>query len=153
LARGYAAFGASPAGHWFVRNISRRLDPFLLRVSGGRLSTIAVYPVLTLTARGARSGAPRSAPLVYFTEGDQVVLMASNYGGNRHPAWCHNVRAHPEVTLSANGEEGRYIGRETTGEERERLWELAKQMARNYGQYEQMTAGREIPVFVFTPVG
>jgi deazaflavin-dependent oxidoreductase (nitroreductase family) len=136
-----------------VRNISRRLDPVLLRASGGRLSTIAVYPVLTLTARGARSGVPRSTPLVYFTDGDRVVLMASNYGGARHPAWCHNVRANPDVTLSADGHEGRYLGREVTGEERRRLWELAKQMARNYGQYEQMTGGREIPVFVFTPVG
>lgn len=136
-----------------MRNISRRLDPFLLRVSGGRLSTIAVYPVLTLTARGARSGIPRSTPLVYFTDGDRVVLMASNYGGERHPAWCHNVRANPDVTLSADGHEGRYMGRETSGEERQRLWEIAKQMARNYRQYEQMTAGREIPVFVFTPVG
>lgn len=152
LARGYAAFGASPAGRWFVKHVSRRVDPFLLRASRGRFSTVSVYPVVLLTARGARSGEPRSTPLLYFTDGDRVVVMASNYGGAKHPAWYHNVSANPEVTLSAGGHTARYRGTEATGEERERLWGLAKQMAKNYGQYEEMAPGRLIPVVVFTPI-
>ncbi|MGZ4169536.1 MAG: nitroreductase/quinone reductase family protein [Solirubrobacteraceae bacterium] len=95
LARGYAAFGASPAGRWFVKHVSRRVDPFLLRASGGRRSTVSVYPVVVLTARGARSGEPESTPLLYFTAGDRVVVMASNFGGEKHPAWYHNVSATP----------------------------------------------------------
>jgi deazaflavin-dependent oxidoreductase (nitroreductase family) len=150
--RAFAAFAASPAGHWIVRNISPRVDPFLLRVSRGRASSIAIHPVVMLTARGARSGEPRSTPLLYFTDGERVVLMASNYGGKRHPAWYHNVKANPEVTLTAGGHEARYVGREATGEERERLWTMAKRLARNYSQYEQLTGGRQIPVMVFTPV-
>jgi deazaflavin-dependent oxidoreductase (nitroreductase family) len=151
LAGAYAAFGASPAGRWFAKHVSCRVDPFLLRISRGRFSTVSVYPVVLLTARGARSGEPRTTPLLYFTDGDRVVLIASNYGGTKHPAWCHNVRANPEVTLSAGGHTGRYRGTEVTGAERDRLWGLAKQMAENYGQYEQMTAGRQIPLFVFVP--
>jgi deazaflavin-dependent oxidoreductase (nitroreductase family) len=150
LGRGYAAFGASRFGHLFVRSVSRRVDPLLLRISRGRLSTIGVYPVMLLTARGAVSSTARTTPLLYFSDGDRVVAMASNYGRSRHPSWYYNVRANPEVTLSAGGYEGRYLAREATGEDRERLWELAKRMAKNYGQYEHMAGERQIPVFVFT---
>jgi deazaflavin-dependent oxidoreductase (nitroreductase family) len=150
LGRAYAALGAGPVGHWFVKSVSRHVDPLLLRVSGGRLSTVGVYPVMLLTARGARSSRARTTPLLYFSDGDRVVAMASNYGQSGHPSWYYNVRANPEVTLTAGGCEGRYLGRETAGEERERLWSLAKQMARNYGQYERTSGGRQIPVFVFT---
>ena len=152
LARAYAAFGATAAGHWFLKHISRRLDPLLLRLSGGRLSTIAIQPVVLLTSIGARSGQERTTPLLYFTDEGRVVLLASNYGGHHHPAWYHNVRANPEVTLTAGGSAVRYRGVEATGAERERLWLLAKRMAKNYGQYEQMTGGRQIPVIVFTPI-
>jgi deazaflavin-dependent oxidoreductase (nitroreductase family) len=151
--RGYLRVAASPAGHWFVKNVSRRVDPLLLRVSRGRLSTIVLRPLVLLTTRGARTGERRTTPLVYFNEGDRVVLMASNYGGRNHPAWYYNIRANPEVTLSAGGHEGRYLAEQATGEERERLWGLAKQIARNYGQYEQKASNRQIAVFVLTPVG
>jgi deazaflavin-dependent oxidoreductase (nitroreductase family) len=150
LGRAYAAFGASPFGHWFVKSVSRHVDPQLLRASGGRLSTVGVYPVMLLTARGARSSRARTTPLLYFSDGNRIVAMASNYGQAGHPSWYYNVRANPEVTLSAGGCEGRYLGREATGDERERLWSLAKQMAKNYGQYERTAGGRQIPVFLFT---
>ena len=51
----------------------------------------------------------RTVPLVYFTDGDRVILMASNYGGTRHPAWYHNIKATPEVTLYAAGCTGRAV--------------------------------------------
>jgi deazaflavin-dependent oxidoreductase (nitroreductase family) len=110
------------AGTWFLKNVSRRVDPALVRLSRGRVSTIVFTPVALLTTTGARSGLARTTPLLYFTDRDRVVLMASNYGGSKHPAWYHNVRSNPEVTLLAGGHVGRYRGRETTGEERERLW-------------------------------
>ncbi len=150
--RAYLAVAATPAGHWFFKHVSRRVDPVLLRASGGRLSTIVIRPLVLLNTRGARTGEPRTTPLVYFNDGDRVVVMASNFGGRNHPAWYHNVRANPEVTLSAGGHEGRYVGAEAVGPERERLWAIAKALARNYGQYEKMASEREIAVFVFTAV-
>jgi len=78
--------------------------------------------------------------------------MASNYGGTTHPAWLYNVRANPEVTMFARGHEDRYRGHESNGEERDRLWELAKRLTRGYAQYEGTTEGRTIPVLVFSPV-
>jgi hypothetical protein len=56
-----------------------------------------------------------------------VILIASNYGGTRHSAWYYNVKADPMVTLLGGGFEGRFVGEEITGAERERLWALAKQ--------------------------
>lgn len=143
-------------GTWFLKHVSKRIDPWLLRMSGGRVSTIMVTPVVLLTTTGARTGRPRTVPLVYFTDGEgedqRVVLMASNYGGKRHPAWYHNVRAHPEVTMTAGGRSGRFVGRETSGEEYERLWGLAQQLTRAYSRYQGMTEGRKIPVLTFTPM-
>lgn len=153
LGRAWLAFGRTRAGALYVKRVSPRLDPVLLRATRGRVSSIMVLPLVLLHSTGARSGAPRVTPLVYFTDGDRVVLMASNYGGERAPAWYHNVRAHPEVVLEAGGVRARYRGEEATGEERDRLWELAKRVTRNYEDYERRTAGvRRIPVMVFTPV-
>jgi deazaflavin-dependent oxidoreductase (nitroreductase family) len=150
--RAIVAASMTDAGTWYVRHVSPRVDPPLHRLSGGRLSSIMATPVAMLTARGARSGRPRTTPLLYFNDGDDVVLMASNYGSTRHPAWYHNVIANPEVTLSAGGDGGRYRAREATGEERERLWRLAVRFARTYGRYEQRAGERRIPVLVLTPV-
>lgn len=138
------------AGTWFLKHVSKRIDPWLLRASRGRVSTIMVTPVVLLTTTGARTGRARTVPLVYFTDGDRVVLMASNYGGRRHPAWYRNVCANPEVTMTAGGRSGRYVGRAAEGEEYERLWSLAQRLTRVYARYQGMTEGRTIPVLIFT---
>ena len=143
----------SPAGKWTLMNVSKRVDPPLLRLTRGRISSVMVLELVLLTTTGAKSGVQRTVPLVYFTDGDRVILMASNYGGTRHPAWYHNIRATPEVTLYAAGCTGRFVAEETTGAERERLWELAKQHTRAYAQYEQTTQGREVPVVALSPAG
>jgi deazaflavin-dependent oxidoreductase (nitroreductase family) len=141
------------AGKWVLMNISRRVDPTIVRMSRGRLSTVAFTPAVLLTTTGARSGTVRTTTLLYFTDQGRVILMASNYGGAKHPAWYHNVKAHPDVTLYAGGHEGRFHGEETSGAERERLWGLAKQLTVGYADYELTTGGRQIPVMAFSPAG
>src|SRR5580765_4889858 len=99
--RAAASFVRSPAGRWFGINVSARIDPLLLRITGGRISSFQMAPIVALTVPGRRSGRPRTAPLLYFTDGDDVVLVASSFGREHHPAWYHNLRAHPEATLTA----------------------------------------------------
>ena len=82
--------------------------------------------MLLLTTTGRNSGAKRTTPLIYFTDGDRLILIASNYGGTRHPAWYYNVKANPVVTLLGGGFEGRFACEEVSGAERQRLWALAK---------------------------
>jgi len=153
LLRALAKFARSPAGRWFGIHIAARIDPLLLRLSGGRVSSFAGAPVLNLTVPGRKSGEPRSSALLYFTEGEEVVLIASSFGREKHPAWYHNVMAHPEVDLTARGADGRYVAREVTGEERRRLYGLATLIYPGYADYQvrAAAAGRTIPVLALRP--
>jgi deazaflavin-dependent oxidoreductase (nitroreductase family) len=100
-----------------------------------------------LTVPGRKSGEPRTVPLLYFTEGDEVILTATSFGREKHPAWYLNVKAHPEVELAIGGHRGRYVARETEGAERDRLFELSTRLYAGYGRYEARVAGaRTIPV-------
>jgi deazaflavin-dependent oxidoreductase (nitroreductase family) len=142
----------TPIGQWALRHISPHVDPPLARLTRGRVSTVMVTPLVLLTHTGVKSGVERTTPLIYFTDGDRVILIASNYGGTRHPSWYYNVKATPTVTLAAGGFEGRFVGEEVTGAERDRLWTLAKNWVGGYTQYERAAGDRRIPMLAFTPV-
>lgn len=143
----------SSLGQWYLKGPAPGLDRRLFRWTRGRLTSVPGIPFLMLTSVGAKNGRRRLNPLGYFSDGERVITMASNYGGAKHPAWYHNVRANPEVTLTAGGREGRYRAEVTGGAERDRLWELAKGYLEAYEMYEGMTAGvREVPVVAFTPL-
>jgi deazaflavin-dependent oxidoreductase (nitroreductase family) len=143
------------AGRWCYMHVSSRIDPWLIRVTGGRFDTgLGAAPVALLTARGARSGIERTVPVLFFHDGDDVVLVASSFGRPRHPAWYFNLRRHPEATLTYRGRSARFVARETHGEDRARLLGLAEQLYRGYGNYQERTAGvREIPVLRLSPAG
>jgi deazaflavin-dependent oxidoreductase (nitroreductase family) len=144
---------ATRPGGWFFVNIGNRVDPFLLRVTGGRLSTGVGQPVLLLIHRGARSGEERSTPLVFGTDGDDMVLIASKAGSTRHPAWYHNLRAHPRIQVMARGRSGEYVAREAEGAERERLWAKMCDLYAGYETYQDRAGSRRIPVMVLSPAG
>jgi deazaflavin-dependent oxidoreductase (nitroreductase family) len=78
--------------------------------------------------------------------------MASNYGRERHPSWYYNVKANPEVEVVAAGRRGRYRAQVTTGEDRGRLWELAKTLSEVYADYEDRAASRTIQVVRLSPI-
>jgi deazaflavin-dependent oxidoreductase (nitroreductase family) len=144
-------FARSRPGGWFFVNVATRIDPTLLRLTGGRLSIAVGQPVLLLRHRGAKSGRPRETALLYTADGERLVLVASKAGSERNPAWYHNLKAHPEVSVLAPGRSGRYVAREAEGAERDRLWELVNDLYRGYGTYQARTGGRRIPVMVLEP--
>jgi len=111
-----------------------------------------VTPELLLITVGAKTGKRRTTPLTYFTDSGRAVVVASNYGGSRHPAWYYNVLAQPRVTISAGGYTGRFLGEEATGAERERLWNLAESFIPSYTEYARLAGGRTIPVLTFTEI-
>ncbi|HEX7292666.1 MAG TPA: nitroreductase family deazaflavin-dependent oxidoreductase [Conexibacter sp.] len=143
----------SAPGRWYVINVAPRIDRSVGRLSGGRLMSVPGVPLLLLTHTGAKSGRSYTTPLVYFNDGgDDVVLIASNYGRERHPAWLANVRANPEVVLQARGRSGRYRARVLDdGPDRDRLFATAKRLTRAYANYEQRAA-RTIRVVVCSPL-
>ncbi len=97
-----------------------------------------------------KSGRPWTTPLTYTRDGDYLVVIASNGGSDRHPAWYLNLKADPRATIQA-GHERLSVRAETAGPgQRERLWSL---MAAIYPGYESYRKGtkREIPVVVLHP--
>lgn len=147
-------FALSKPGTWYGINVASRVDPKLMRLTRGRVNLGGnVLPTLLLTTRGRKSGIERTVPLVYFSEVDDVILMASSFGRPKLPAWYHNVMASREVTLTAGGVSERYRATEVEGPERDRLYEKAKQVYTGYGIYEDKTAGiRRVPVLRLTQV-
>ena len=141
----------SDAGRWWLINVAPKLDRVIFRLSGGRFTSIPAH-ILFLTHVGAKSGLKRENPLTYFSDGDDLIVMASNYGRERHPAWFYNVKANPDVEVRAAGRRGRYRAEVTTGKDRERLWALAKQLTKAYANYEVRAANRTIQVVRLTPV-
>jgi len=145
--RGLEAFGRSPAGYWYVRKLAPRIDPALLRLTGGRVSSVYPVPVMLLTTTGAKSGQPRTRPLLYIVDGDGLLLIASNYGRPRNPAWFRNLLANPEVEVLAGKHSGHYTAAEITDSDaRERAWALALDTYAGYADYEVRAGKRTIPL-------
>jgi deazaflavin-dependent oxidoreductase (nitroreductase family) len=143
----------SSPGTWFYINVASRIDPWLMRLSGGRInSSFGVVPVVLLVSRGAKSGLERTVPLLYFTDDGGVILMASSFGRPRYPAWYHNLKANPDCFLVGRRGRQPYRAAEVEEPERERLYESAKQLYGGYGVYEQRVTGlRRVPVMRLDP--
>jgi deazaflavin-dependent oxidoreductase (nitroreductase family) len=155
LYRASERFAQTRPGRWLAIHLAPRLDPVLLKLTGGRTGSFPEAKVVLLTVVGRRSGEPRTAPLLYFTEGDDVILLASSYGRDRHPAWYLNACANPEVELRQGRESGRYRVRDVTdAAERQRLYDRAQGIFSGYAGYERRAAavGRTIPVLRLTPL-
>jgi deazaflavin-dependent oxidoreductase (nitroreductase family) len=84
---------------WISRSLAWRLDPILMRLSGGRLRFGLLLPTALAETRGARTGALRRNGVIYFHDGDRVVIVASKLGLPQPPAWFHNLRSNPLVRL------------------------------------------------------
>jgi deazaflavin-dependent oxidoreductase (nitroreductase family) len=150
--RALERFAASPAGGWYFINVANKVDKHLVPATNGRFSTAVGQQVLVVETIGARTGAARRIPLVYVTDGDDIVLIASKGGAPKNPAWYHNLKANPEVQVWARDRTGRYRAREASGDERERLWDKAVDYYAGYETYQRRTGGRQIPVMVLTPI-
>jgi deazaflavin-dependent oxidoreductase (nitroreductase family) len=122
------------------------------RLSGGRIGRKfpGTPPMLLLEHEGAKSGRRRTSPLVYFEDGRNVVIVASKGGFPKHPAWFHNLRAHPDTTVQIGTEERPVRARVATPAERIRLWPKAVETYSGYRDYQSRT-DREIPLVVLEP--
>ena len=106
-----------------------------------------VPPMLLLDHVGAKSGRKRTAPLGYFPDGDDVVIIASKGGHPRHPGWYHNLRANPDTEIQVGGERRQVHARVANAEERKRLWPKAVDTYGGYAGYQKRTE-REIPLVI-----
>ena len=139
---------------WPVLGPLMRAHARVYKATGGRIGgRVAGLPnLLLLDHVGARSGKLRTTPLVYMPDGDNLLVVASKGGHPRHPAWFHNLRAHPDTEVQIGPERRRVHAREATPEERERLWPRAAEYNPHWGRYRTRTT-REIPLVLLEPAG
>lgn len=124
------------------------------RAHGGAVTSgpFAGRPVLLLTTTGAQSGRSRLAPLVYSSDGDHYVIMASKGGAPTHPAWYHNLVAHPRVTVEVGAEKFEARAMVAQGAERDRLFAQHAAINPGFNDYQKRTS-RVIPVVVLERLG
>lgn len=123
------------------------LHRLLYRLTGGRAGGAGTLEIRTV---GRRSGEPRMTLLSYLDDGGSLVVVGSNAGSDRPPAWSLNLEARPEAEVVVGGRTFSVRAHQAVGAERDRLWSQLLAWNPAYGRYEEM-AGREVPVIVLEP--
>ncbi len=123
----------------------------LYRLSGGRIGgKVGRAPVLLLTTTGRKSGQQRTAPVVYLADGENVVVIDTNAGNAKVPAWSLNLKAKPEGEVERGRQRYPIRARVAEGEERERLWRAHNEQYAGFDDYQEKLA-REASVIVLEP--
>ena len=144
---------ASGPGAWLFQRTLYPVDKLLYKRTKGRVTIaelMAGLPVIMLTTTGAKSGEPRSMPLVGIPLGDDLALIGSNYGQKRTPGWVYNLEANPEATVSYRERSVEVTARRATDAETDRAFEIAAGFYPGYGKYRERASHRTIRVFVLT---
>ena len=146
----YVKFLGTRLAAWLSMHVVWRVDPLLMRATGGRLGMGLMVPTALLETRGARSGKVRRNGVIYFNDGERITIVASKLGMTEHPSWFHNLRAKPDVLLGGQPFQARVVDDES---ERARLWALADQLFPPYATYRERAAqaGRTIPIVQLVP--
>ena len=134
----------------FIIKWMSRINIWLYRVTGGRLfGTMAGAPILLLTTVGRKSGLPRTKPVLYLRDGEDLVVVASVGGQKRHPLWLKNLQANPAVTVEVGRDRSERTARVVPDQERESLWPRLVAMYPAFDLYQSWTA-RQIQVVVLS---
>jgi deazaflavin-dependent oxidoreductase (nitroreductase family) len=129
-----------------------KLNVPLYRVSGGRIGgRVGNGPVLLLTTTGRKSGQKRTAPVLYLADGPHMVIINTNAGNAKIPAWSFNLRADPAAEVEVGRRRIEVRARLAEGEERAELWRRHNEQYAGFDYYESKLE-REIGVFVLEPV-
>ena len=151
IQRALRRFGASGPGSWFFARVLHHIDRPVYRLTRGRAtfaSMVSGLPVVMLTTTGAKSGQPRTVPVLGFPTSEGLVVIASNFGQHNHPAWYHNLRAKPEGEVRIDGRTRPFRASVAEGEQRARIWDQGLKIYPGWAQYEKRASHRRIAVFV-----
>jgi deazaflavin-dependent oxidoreductase (nitroreductase family) len=128
--------------------LAGKLNVPLYRVSRGRLfGNMGGSPVVLLTTTGRKSGEQRTAPVIFMRAGESLVVIGSNAGYKRTPAWSLNLKANPNAEVQVKGDRWPVRARVAEGEERAELWKSFTAQYSGFDDYDARTA-RDISVFV-----
>lgn len=150
LYRAICRVSTTAVGMWLSEHVAWKLDPHLLRLSGGRVRSTGPLPSALLETRGARTGRPRANATLYFHDGADVIVVASKRGAPSDPSWYRNLLAHPDVRFGGAPFRAEVVD---DAAERERLWRLADRVFPPFAAYRRWAAasGRTIPIVRLVP--
>jgi deazaflavin-dependent oxidoreductase (nitroreductase family) len=149
--RAMRALAASGPGSWFFARVLHLIDRPVFRLTRGRhtlASLLSGLPVVMLTTTGARSGVPRTVPVLGLPTADGLAVIASNYGQEHNPGWYHNLRAKPDGYVTVDGVRRVFHASEAQGDLRGRIWQEGLKIYPGFSQYERRASHRHIAVFV-----
>ena len=135
-------------------DLAHRLDLLGHHIAPDRPALSAVLagiPVGLLTTTGARSGQPRTVPLLAVPLDDGWGLIASRFGSEQPPAWYFNLRAHPQASFEVDGATHPVRAEQLVGPDRERVRSAALAIYPGYAVYERRAGGRDLGFFVLHP--
>jgi len=139
---------AAPAG---ALRAAGKLNIPIYRLTGGRVfGNLDGTPILLLTTTGRKSGQQRTAPVIYLRDGERLVVIGSNAGNLRTPAWALNLEANPDAEVEIGRDRRAVRGRVATGDERADLWRRFTQHYSGFDDYEANVT-RDIRLFVLEP--
>ncbi len=135
----------------FLKHIITPTNMWLLKTSNGRLgNSFLGISVLLLYTVGAKSGLDRVTPLYYLCDGDKIILVGSNGGNIRNPAWVNNLEAQPDARVNVKGREIRVRARLADVEEYQRYWPMVTEM---FGKWQEIQdrSSRKFPIMILEP--
>jgi deazaflavin-dependent oxidoreductase (nitroreductase family) len=151
----YVRLASSRFATWLSRQpiwsaVVWKVDPYLLRLTRGRLGTGLLLPTALLQTRGARTGLVRRNAVIYFHDGERITIIASQAGRPDNPSWFYNARTNPEVLLGGEPFRAEIIDEAAS---RARLWEAADRVFPAFARYRDSAAraGRTIPILQLVP--
>ena len=134
-----------------VMHVMTRVHVWIYRLTEGRVGkTFAGSPCCLVVMTGHKTGERRTIPLIYIPDGDDVILVASQGGMEKHPGWYWNLKAHPNVEIIAEGRTREMVARQADDAEKARRWSKAVAVYPDFDQYQART-DRDIPLFVCSP--
>ena len=154
LQRVMQRFASSRPGAWLFSKTLYPVDKVLFRQTGGRLtlpSLTAGLPMVMVTTTGAKSGKPRTMPLLGIPVGEELAVIGSNYGQEATPSWVYNLEADPSATLTYRDRTVAITARRADEDETDQAFDLAAGVYRGYAKYRTRADHRVIRVFILEP--
>ena len=149
--RGVQAVAASKPGAWMLSHTLAPMDKLMHRATKGRATVAGVLtglPVVMLTTTGAKSGEQRTKPVLGIPIGDDLALIAGNFGQRRSPSWGHNLAADPAASVSLGDRSVDVTARLADDAETEETFDVAAPIYGGYAKYRERVSPREIKVFI-----
>jgi deazaflavin-dependent oxidoreductase (nitroreductase family) len=149
--RAMRTFVSTKLGVAIFRPTAHHIDKLVSNATGGKRTFAELLlgvPTVILTTTGAKSGEPRTVAVFGIPHGDGLGLIASNFGGTKHPAWYHNLKVHPDATVSVGGRSWHATARVATVPEREEIWAKGLELYPGWRKYETRAGERHIEAFV-----